>query len=116
VARGRSLKLACSVPPSLVTHRLKSNDLQILRLVSVSSLDSKITCLISERVTTVRNTLIAVLLVVSMVLVGSHNSVASANDESSKGATIEFVSGDSVTFLRISLPNGRVIVKEVGKK
>ncbi|UKN03258.1 hypothetical protein K6119_06985 [Paracrocinitomix mangrovi] len=33
-----------------------------------------------------------------------------------RGAQIEFRVGDVVTFLKIGLPNGRVIVKEVGKK
>lgn len=33
-----------------------------------------------------------------------------------RGAQIEFKVGDTVTFLRIGLPNGNVIVKDVGKK
>ena len=33
-----------------------------------------------------------------------------------KGAQLEFKRGDLITFLRIKLPNGGIIVKEVGKK
>lgn len=33
-----------------------------------------------------------------------------------RGAQLEFVVREKVTFLKISLPNGKVIVKEVGKK
>jgi hypothetical protein len=34
----------------------------------------------------------------------------------SSGAEVEFVAGDLATFLRVSLPNGRVIIREVGKR
>jgi len=34
----------------------------------------------------------------------------------SNRADVEFVTGDQITYLRISLPNGNVIVKEVGKR
>ncbi|OIQ37688.1 MAG: hypothetical protein BM555_00410 [Crocinitomix sp. MedPE-SWsnd] len=33
-----------------------------------------------------------------------------------KGAQLEFVRGDLITFLRIGLPNGKVIVKEIKKR
>ena len=33
-----------------------------------------------------------------------------------RGAQLEFKVGDNVTFLVIGLPNGRRLVKEVGKK
>lgn len=33
-----------------------------------------------------------------------------------RGAQLEFKAGDDVTFLVIGLPNGKRLVKEVGKK
>jgi len=36
--------------------------------------------------------------------------------EQSNGADVEHISGDQVSYLKISLTNGGVIVKEVGKK
>lgn len=33
-----------------------------------------------------------------------------------RGAQLEFISGDDVTFLSISLPTGGRIIREIGKK
>ena len=33
-----------------------------------------------------------------------------------RGAQVEFKVGDRVTYLRIKLPNNKIIVREVGKK
>lgn len=33
-----------------------------------------------------------------------------------RGAQLEFSVGDKVTYLRIVLPNGKKIIKEIGKK
>ena len=41
---------------------------------------------------------------------------AGASEFYQRGAQLDFVVGDNVTYLKISLPSGKVIVKEVGKK
>lgn len=58
------------------------------------------------------------LTILVMLIFLSNPILAVPNDNSSgnNGAVVTFSIGDLVTFLRILTTNGKVIIKEVGKK
>lgn len=63
-----------------------------------------------------RKIVILGLLVITIFSASVFTADETAAASETNGAKVEFVAGDSVTFLIVSTPNGRRIVREVGKK